>query len=123
YENTLKMKLPKFARLTLPPCFRFVIQQLRQPFCKQYATDPLGNWIAKDVAIYLMTALAVRSITQAKGITEVNVLVPVVDFFGSQIVPELQSSNPPALILKADALKFVSTFRQQVWPTPPFLKQ
>lgn len=81
---------------------------------QEYTSNPQSHWIAKDVAIYLVSALAVKSATAAMGTTEVSQLVPVLEFFSSQIIPELQNDNPPALILKADALKFISTFRQQL---------
>ena len=61
---------------------------------------------------FLSTALAVRGATAEKGVTNVNEMVPIVDFFQSQILPELQTSQHS--ILRADALKFVFTFRQQV---------
>ena len=81
---------------------------------QQYATNPAQNWVAKDVAIYLVTALAIRGSTQKEGTTNVNELVPVLEFFANQIIPELQTDVPAAQILKADALKFVTTFRQQL---------
>ena len=81
---------------------------------QQYLTNPQANWKAKDIAIYLITALAVKSSTSLHGTTDVNSMVPLLDFFTSQIWPELQSTNPPALILKADSLKFITTFRLQL---------
>jgi len=81
---------------------------------QQYTADPKSNWWTKDIAIYLVTALAVKGSTVAKGITEVSELVPIVNFFATQILGELQNENPPAMVLKADALKFSSTFRQQI---------
>jgi exportin-2 (importin alpha re-exporter) len=79
-----------------------------------YSSDPKKNWKAKDTAIYLVTALAVQSITAASGTTTTNQLVPIVDFFNSQISPELQIPIPVHPILKADALKFIITFRYQL---------
>jgi len=81
---------------------------------QQYATNPAGAWQAKDVAIFLVTALAVRSLTSSQGTTQVSEFVPLLDFFATQILPELQSDTSPALVLKADSLKFVLTFRQQL---------
>eukprot|EP01114_Cavostelium_apophysatum_P013267 TRINITY_DN3173_c0_g1_i1.p1 TRINITY_DN3173_c0_g1~~TRINITY_DN3173_c0_g1_i1.p1 ORF type:complete len:974 (+),score=292.68 TRINITY_DN3173_c0_g1_i1:302-3223(+) len=81
---------------------------------QQYQTNPKDNWLAKDVAIYLITAVAVRGATAQGGTTSVNNLVPIMDFFQTQIVPELQTERPISDVLKADALKFVSTFRSQI---------
>mmetsp|Transcript_40918 Transcript_40918/g.105829 ORF Transcript_40918/g.105829 Transcript_40918/m.105829 type:complete len:971 (-) Transcript_40918:235-3147(-) len=81
----------------------------------EYAKDPGNNWQAKDCAIYLVVALTVRGKTSAMGATTTNQLVSIGEFFSSQVLPELQAadvnSNP---FLKADALKFFTTFRNQL---------
>ena len=41
---------------------------------------------------------------------QVNELVPLADFFTTHVAPELASPNG-SLVLKADCLKFVTTFR------------
>jgi len=81
---------------------------------KTYTANPQKNWLSKDVSIYLVTALAVRSTLASQGATNVNELVPVMQFFETQILPELQTETPAHPILKADALKFIWTFRQQL---------
>lgn len=57
--------------------------------------------------------------TGAQGATAANPLVNIQDFYASQVLPELQSAkineNP---MLKADAIKFVTTFRS-IFPLPP----
>lgn len=73
-----------------------------------------GNWIAKDTAIYLVTALAVKAGTAASGTTATNELVPIVDFCRGQILPELTQPSNKNPILKATCIKFVTTFRQQL---------
>ncbi|KAI3438113.1 hypothetical protein D9Q98_000554 [Chlorella vulgaris] len=81
----------------------------------EYAGSPAAHWRAKDCAIYLVTALAVRGKTAAAGATTTNALVNLQDFFAQQIGPELAAAavnEQP--ILKADALKFVTTFRSQL---------
>ncbi|GAB4819020.1 hypothetical protein N2152v2_006066 [Parachlorella kessleri] len=79
------------------------------------ALSPQHNWRAKDCAIYLVTALTVRGKTAAAGATTTNTLVNLQDFFKQHIAPELGASNPNDLpILKADALKFITTFRSQL---------
>lgn len=71
-----------------------------------------GKWIQKDTAIYLVTALAVRSATAAAGTTAVNDLVPIPDFCRAQILPELSLSPSPSPLLRATCIKFITTFRQ-----------
>lgn len=81
----------------------------------QYAADPANNWKAKDTAYYLVTALAVKGRTAEKGATATNQLVSIGDFFAQQVLPDLQSGAVDNLpVLKADALKFLTTFRGQV---------
>eukprot|EP00850_Spirogloea_muscicola_P008170 SM000043S15798 [mRNA] locus=s43:232850:238627:+ [translate_table: standard] len=81
----------------------------------KYAQNPMQNWKEKDCAIYLVVALAVKQKTIAQGAVATNNLVNIGDFFQLQIFPELQAqdvNNQP--VLKADALKFLTTFRSQI---------
>lgn len=81
----------------------------------EYAASPGANWKAKDCAMYLVTALTVRGKTAAAGATTTNTLVNLQDFFAQQVAPELAAANVnDQPILKADALKFVTTFRSQL---------
>lgn len=63
-----------------------------------------------------MIALSALKQSRLRGVSEVNPRVPVMDFFLSEVLPELSraSSQQASLILKADAIKFVSTFRSQL---------
>ncbi|CAH1774646.1 unnamed protein product [Owenia fusiformis] len=80
-----------------------------------YQQNPAANWKHKDVAVYLVTTLAAKAQTQKHGITQTSSLVNLQDFFNSQIVPDLQNENVNERpILKADALKYVMTFRNQL---------
>ena len=82
---------------------------------QQYGQNPGQNWKAKDCAIYLVMALTVRGNTAAKGATTTNQLVNVMDFFSQHVLPELQSQQlDQRPVLKADALKYLTTFRSQV---------
>lgn len=81
----------------------------------EYAKNPDENWKAKDCAIYLVVALAVRTKTVSAGATSVNELVNVGDFFQNSILPEMVTPDVNERpVLKADALKFVTTFRSQL---------
>jgi exportin-2 (importin alpha re-exporter) len=78
----------------------------------EYAQSPGANWKAKDCAVYLVVALTVRGKTGERGATTTNQLVSIGDFFMQQVLPELAAPDINAApILKADALKFTSTFR------------
>lgn len=96
--------------------------QVTQAFLKyveallgQYKQNPVANWKSKDAAIYLVIALGVKSSTFALGATETNQGVNVLAFFSQHVLPELQEAdvnNKP--ILKADAIKYTQTFRNQL---------
>lgn len=81
---------------------------------QQYSKNPKENWKSKDAAIYLVTALTVTSATANKGTVRTNQFVDIVSFFGAHILPELQGKASDSLVLKADSLKFVTSFRAQV---------
>ncbi|KAL5989404.1 hypothetical protein ACLOJK_010294 [Asimina triloba] len=77
-----------------------------------YAANPAGNWKEKDCAIYLVVSLAMKRAGGASASTD---LVDVGSFFESIIVPELKSQDINGFpMLKADALKFFTTFRNQI---------
>ena len=81
----------------------------------QYSADPKKFWKAKDAAIYLVMALTVRSKSLVKGATETNDLVNIIDFFNQHIAPELQAAKGAShAVVRADALKFLTMFRQQI---------
>jgi exportin-2 (importin alpha re-exporter) len=81
----------------------------------EYAAAPTTAWKQKDCAIYLVIALTVRGKTDARGVTMTNELVNVGEFFAAHIVPELQAAPTAGWpVLKADALKFLTTFRSQI---------
>ncbi|ELU00355.1 hypothetical protein CAPTEDRAFT_165697 [Capitella teleta] len=82
---------------------------------QEYGKNPAQNWKSKDAAVFLVTSLAAKAQTQKHGITQTSALVDVADFFRGHIAPDLQSTqtdeNP---VLKADAIKYVMVFRQQL---------
>ena len=47
--------------------------------------DMVAGWKAKDCAVYLVSALAVRGRTAAQGATAVNALVSIPDFYAQQV--------------------------------------
>lgn len=77
-----------------------------------FSQNPDANWKYKDCAIYLVVSLATK---KAGGSSVSTDLVDVENFFGSVIVPELQSRDVNVFpMLKAGALKFFTTFRNQL---------
>ncbi|KAG2526744.1 hypothetical protein JM16_003714 [Phytophthora kernoviae] len=85
-----------------------------QTHLQQYKADPARNWAMKDVSINLVIAISAMKQSRLRGVSEVNSRVPLMDFFMAEVLPELSTPNQASLILKADAIKFVSTFRSQM---------
>jgi exportin-2 (importin alpha re-exporter) len=94
-------------------CFQYLSHLLQK-----YASNPQMEWVAKDAAITLFLAVMIRTQTQRDGATKVKDPNLVVEFLKLQIFPELINSpmgNEPNIgadILKADAVKFIATFRR-----------
>ena len=79
---------------------------------RQYAQDPAKNWKAKDVALYLIAAIATRSKTTKHGITKTSELVNVAEILQSQCLPELQKPIlTEQVVLRADSIRYLTTFR------------
>ncbi|KAJ9118399.1 hypothetical protein QFC24_006228 [Naganishia onofrii] len=84
-------------------------------FLQQYSANPTENWKSKDTAIYLLTGIASRGSTQHQGVTSVNALVNVVEFFSNNVFADLQAeSSAVHPILQVDAIKYLFTFRNQL---------
>lgn len=79
---------------------------------QEYSTDPAKNWASKDAAIYIIIALAATKGTSEKGVTTVNALVPVIEFYKSQILVELKNDKIPELLL-CSCMNYATTFRRQ----------
>ncbi|KAK2157652.1 hypothetical protein LSH36_187g00016 [Paralvinella palmiformis] len=86
-----------------------------QAMLQEYTKNPAQNWKNKDAAIYLVTSLAAKGQTQKQGVTKTSELVNILDFFNGHIAPDLQSPNiNEQPVLKADAIKYVMVFRNQL---------
>jgi exportin-2 (importin alpha re-exporter) len=85
----------------------------------QYAASPSSEegWRAKDAAITLITAVAVKTASAAQGATAVNELVPVAEFYRNHILTELQQGSTAHPVIRADCIKFMTTFRRMLAAT------
>ncbi|KAG9304522.1 hypothetical protein G9A89_020086 [Geosiphon pyriformis] len=107
-------------------------------YLQRYKENP-ALWKEKDTAIYLLTSIAAQgSATKVSndirklvaicdlltsniflpfqhGVTQVNVFVNVVEWFSTNVLPDLQTpvDSEPA-VLKVDAIKYLYTFRNQM---------
>jgi exportin-2 (importin alpha re-exporter) len=80
----------------------------------EVSTSHLATLASVDVnQIQLMLGIAVRK-ESSQGVSETNRDVNLMEFFTSQILPDLQDTNHSSRpVVKATALKFVTTFRNQ----------
>ena len=75
--------------------------------------SPLGV-CAMRVQLHLMLGISIRAESTTQGVSQTNDAVNVMEFFSTQLVPELQDTNHSVRpMVKASAIKFVSTFRNQ----------
>ncbi|CAI9109891.1 OLC1v1009814C1 [Oldenlandia corymbosa var. corymbosa] len=97
-----------------------IIQGEIQRCLEYFGANAVANWKYKDCAVYLVVSLSTKKAGGGgAGVSfSTTDLVNVDNFFTLVIVPELQCRDVNAFpILKADALKFFTVFRNQI-PKP-----
>lgn len=83
-----------------------------QVMLQSYKNKPEENWRSKDAAIYLVVSCVSKGQTQKHGVTQSSRLVSLPEFTREHIFPELVRPNVNEFpVLKADAIKFIMTFR------------
>lgn len=92
-----------------------VVSRYISHFLEDYSSDRKGKWKSKDTALYLFISIAAKGVLSSVGVTSTNILVDVVEFFDTNIFPDL-SGNGEGLhpLVKVDAIKYVYTFRNQL---------
>lgn len=82
-------------------------------YLNQYKENPRENWRSKDTALFLFSAIAIKSSTGRGGVTSTNILVDVCQFWTGNAQQEFvtQSSHP---VLQADYIRYIYVFRNQV---------
>lgn len=91
-----------------------IFSQYITTMLQRYTASPDREWRVMDATLYLITALTAKG-TAGGATTRVNHLVSVEDFLKTHAMPTLLT--PPdtgAVILKADVIKYVITFRRQL---------
>eukprot|EP00842_Homolaphlyctis_polyrhiza_P002385 jgi/Hompol1/3147/HPOL_003135-RA len=85
-------------------------------YLQEYQSNPGANWHAKDTALFLITSLSAFGVSAQAGATQINDLIPVMQVFGTHVMPDLQAPVDGAVhpIIKVDALKFLVVFRSQL---------
>jgi exportin-2 (importin alpha re-exporter) len=82
-------------------------------YLKEYVNNPGQNWRSKDTALFLFSAIAIKSSTALGGVTSTNILVDVCQFWTSNAQQEFvaQATHP---VLQADYIRYIYVFRNQV---------
>lgn len=89
-----------------------VVLQYTEHYLTEYANNPGANWKSKDTATYLFSAIAAKGVaTASHGVTMINPLVSIPDFFQKHLVADLVAQDGLHPILKVDAIKYLYTFR------------
>ncbi|CAK1543500.1 unnamed protein product [Leptosia nina] len=89
-----------------------IFGQYVEVMLKKYEESGNTAWRGKDTALFLVTSLASRGSTQAAGVTRASPLVDLAQFAQTHVIPELSKANVNEMpVLKADALKYIMTFR------------
>ncbi|SSD59994.1 probable Importin alpha re-exporter [Saccharomycodes ludwigii] len=90
-----------------------ILNRINDFFIK-YQENPAANWKYKDLSVYLFVSIAVDGNITNIGVTLVNNLLNVVDFFTQHIMGDLKNDSSLNPILKVDAIKYIYTFRNQL---------
>lgn len=82
-------------------------------YLNEYVKNPGQNWRSKDTALFLFSAIAIKSSTALGGVTSTNILVDVCQFWTRNAQQEFvaQASHP---VLQADYIRYIYVFRNQV---------
>ena len=81
----------------------------------EYSASPSKNWKSKLLATQIFSAVGARGYADAFGITSINPLINITDFFITQVLPDLKTTSDnlhPMLLL--EAIKFVVSYRNQL---------
>jgi exportin-2 (importin alpha re-exporter) len=82
-------------------------------YLADYASNPQNNWRSKDTALFLFSAIAIKSNTAKGGVTSTNLLVDVVQFWTGNALEEF-SKRAAHPVLQADYIRYIYVFRNQL---------
>lgn len=92
-----------------------VFSKYIQSMLVDFSQNQQQNWKSKNAAIYLVTSLAAKGGSVRLGTTSTSDLINITDFFNNFIRPDLERADLNELpVLRADALKYIITFRNQL---------
>lgn len=92
-----------------------ILQGYIADFLRCYREAPAAKWRDKNAAVILFGAIAIKGATSALGVTRINPLVRIEEFFLQNILPDLQPANAGLhALLKVDAMRFLADFRHHL---------
>jgi len=97
-----------------------IVNEYISHYLAEYAKNPVTNWRAKDAALFLFSAIAIKSSTAKGGVTSTNLLVDVCQFWTGNALDEF-SKRAAHPVLQADYIRYIYVFRNQV-PFPSSLR-
>lgn len=94
-----------------------IVQDYINHYLAEYSKNPSQNWRSKDTALFLFSAIAIKSSTAKGGVTSTNILVDVCQFWARNAAQEFiaRDCHP---VLQADYIRYVYVFRNQVRKIP-----
>lgn len=102
---------------------RFIESKLMDAFgpllsdmLKSYESNKKANWKHKDLAIFLYSAMSIKGSTRQHGTVAISEFVNVEKFLDENISCELKSESQDigCNVLKADALRYITNFRNHI---------
>jgi exportin-2 (importin alpha re-exporter) len=84
-------------------------------YLEKYRQDPNANWKSKDTALFLITSLSAKTVTNKLGATSTNEYIQILPVFAQHVIPDLESDLQACHpIIKVDAIKYLMVFRNQL---------
>lgn len=104
--------LSKFLEADLVRIFGGHIEKL----LSDYQSNPTSYWKHKDLAIFLYSAMAIKGSTRQQGTVMISDLVNIEGFYNEKVASSLVDTGASlgVQILKADALRYITTFRNYI---------
>jgi len=82
---------------------------------QQYVASPCEHWRAKDTALHLVTALVARTETHSRT-SKISSQLDIREIYSAHVIGELGPDSVSRPVILADAIQFVSTFRDHITP-------
>ncbi|KAI8868448.1 Cse1-domain-containing protein [Ramicandelaber brevisporus] len=94
------------------------MMQYVQGLQQQYEANPTNNWIAKDTAMYLISALSTTSTATQHGVTSTNSYFNIAEYAEKHVLPLVSAPVSGAgevhPMLRFDATRYLLLFRNQL---------